>query len=67
MFKEEPKFYSVGAVVERRVEELKDTIVLLLEDNCERGLLTMKSHLLHHLWDDLEKLSTIQFLVPYNF
>lgn len=52
----------------RTVRELKDTVVCFLENYCEGGLITMKLQLLNYLYDNLEKLSGINFLdsAPYE-
>lgn len=45
-----------------KLGELKDKIVLLIEDHCEWGLASMKLSILYHLRDDLEKIRSKQFL-----
>lgn len=45
----------------RQERELKTKLVGLFEDLCEGGLCTIKFYLLDHLYEDLEKLCSIQF------
>lgn len=46
----------------------KGTKVCLFENGCESGLFTVSYHFLHHLYDDLERLSTLLFsdAAPYE-